>query len=612
MAQENIFDPLSTHRSIRILILHPSPRDSALEGFLHEVSIDDNVGYEALSYAWGDVDTTGRTCITCSEKRIPITPNCSTALVHLRREDEPRALWVDAICIDQTSIQEKNHQIPLMGDIYRNAMHTLMWLGEGTLEAKETLKDILLLSARRVSEDAKSGNEEAEPIVEEIIQTFKSMPDAEYNKMLQRTLSRAKAHILDQPYFHRMWTIQEAALSQSPEIVVGDRMLSWSSFMGVVDGNTFMDHLSGTPAGCHIHAQRIIEATQHVEAQWLTTSKATIYVSILLQAARSHGCRDKRDKVYALYSILNACLPGALPKPDYARPWTEVFTNIAVTIIDLEHGSLEFLKGAPSPHHALELPSWVPDWCDNQWFRWPTPPSPVLYKQTNNVIFDGLKLSTQSILIGYIEETEPDSSQLGKELLHRPAATSLVHGWMKSKNWSKILVQNLNFSAWLEHVPQHVFRELILRMGEGADWSLHAPDYSVWRGILTTEFKEIIDETDRFNPEGVAWHVNRPMQIPDQDWEVLGWSLLLAYHLLHDDRNPLLFSLDTGYLGFSVNALETGDLVAVLPGTHYPALLRPCQNKDGHSLIGFVWVFGVMDDEIECLGTFNRIKITIL
>jgi hypothetical protein len=37
--------------------------------------------------------------------------------------------WIDAICIDQSSITERNHQVSLMGDIYSKAMWVVAWLG---------------------------------------------------------------------------------------------------------------------------------------------------------------------------------------------------------------------------------------------------------------------------------------------------------------------------------------------------------------------------------------------------------------------------------------------------------------------------------------------------
>jgi hypothetical protein len=43
------------------------------------------------------------------------------ALRYLRKEDEARILWVDAVCINQQDLGERSAQVNKMGGIYRNA-----------------------------------------------------------------------------------------------------------------------------------------------------------------------------------------------------------------------------------------------------------------------------------------------------------------------------------------------------------------------------------------------------------------------------------------------------------------------------------------------------------
>jgi len=64
-----------------------------------------------------------------------VTDNCLTALRYLRPKKKARTLWVDAICIDQSSINERNHQVKLMGDVYKLARRVLIWLGEGDADS---------------------------------------------------------------------------------------------------------------------------------------------------------------------------------------------------------------------------------------------------------------------------------------------------------------------------------------------------------------------------------------------------------------------------------------------------------------------------------------------
>lgn len=44
-------------------------------------------------------------------------------------------LWIDAICINQSSMEERGHQVQLMGDVYSKAQRTWIWLGESTPES---------------------------------------------------------------------------------------------------------------------------------------------------------------------------------------------------------------------------------------------------------------------------------------------------------------------------------------------------------------------------------------------------------------------------------------------------------------------------------------------
>jgi hypothetical protein len=139
---------LTSPRSIRVLKLLPSTEfDSLLEANLAETSLDDplnsgsNTSYEALSYVWGS--RVGTEPFVCDGKVLLVTPNCQSALRHLRQKSGSRILWVDAICIDQesgeASVRERNAQVSLMGEIYAKAIRTLCWLGQGTDFTQEAM-----------------------------------------------------------------------------------------------------------------------------------------------------------------------------------------------------------------------------------------------------------------------------------------------------------------------------------------------------------------------------------------------------------------------------------------------------------------------------------------
>lgn len=83
--------------------------------------------YAALSYVWGSRDAD--VSITVSGEQFDVSANLAEALRCLRHKDVPRAMWIDAICINQFDDAEKSAQVAMMGDIYRNAADVLIFLG---------------------------------------------------------------------------------------------------------------------------------------------------------------------------------------------------------------------------------------------------------------------------------------------------------------------------------------------------------------------------------------------------------------------------------------------------------------------------------------------------
>jgi len=108
--------------------LQPGKFEDGIKVELAEVSLANPPLYEALSYVWGS--PTAKTPISCHGKDLLVTPNCIIAMRRLRNEKKQRVLWIDAICIDQSSMNERSQQVGLMGDVYSKARRTILWLGE--------------------------------------------------------------------------------------------------------------------------------------------------------------------------------------------------------------------------------------------------------------------------------------------------------------------------------------------------------------------------------------------------------------------------------------------------------------------------------------------------
>ena len=115
---------------IRVLHLRQGAGDDPINVKLQVVSLDDRPYYEVLSYVWGDQSVTKR--ISVDGILFQATVNLFGFLHCLRLVNKDRLLWADAICIDQSSRQEKSHQIGLMTRIYRQAYAAHVWFGAST------------------------------------------------------------------------------------------------------------------------------------------------------------------------------------------------------------------------------------------------------------------------------------------------------------------------------------------------------------------------------------------------------------------------------------------------------------------------------------------------
>jgi len=76
-------------------------------------SVDYALDYRAVSYEWGDPCYTDG--ILVDGKLFTVRANLWNFLAQARRERFFGTLWIDAICINQTDIEERSSQVAIMG-----------------------------------------------------------------------------------------------------------------------------------------------------------------------------------------------------------------------------------------------------------------------------------------------------------------------------------------------------------------------------------------------------------------------------------------------------------------------------------------------------------------
>ena len=94
---------------------------------MHEVAIDSEKPYEALSYTWEPVKN--QRCIEIDGRCLIVGKTLFAALFHLQDSEKSRWLWIEAIRIHQAEVSERNHQVALMRNFYTYAKPAIVWLG---------------------------------------------------------------------------------------------------------------------------------------------------------------------------------------------------------------------------------------------------------------------------------------------------------------------------------------------------------------------------------------------------------------------------------------------------------------------------------------------------
>ncbi len=361
------YHPLpTTARYIRVMRLHPGHEDEPLRCALHNIDLDDPEildRYWALSYTWGDASDTCDMSVRCCEGEyytFAITRTLAAALQQLRRSDKWTSLWVDQICIDQSSLTERQTQVTLMKSIYEKASKVIAWLGPAADDS-----DLAILKLKETS--AMLGD----------------YHDSDYFKMTRNLIS-AGPKILGEPepdmvrawqavnalfsrsWWERIWILQEASALDFEDTLVtcGSKELpfldlTWCLLLFEVIELEFyrIEELKFLGDVYTADVRRIIRFKNERHGN----RRRRIFD--LLSEFGINQASDHRDKINSLLSFASdVCDPGYELVADYSCPTTAMFTNLVIWHAR-KYKNLDFLAycyntAPPLPGH----PRWVPEW----------------------------------------------------------------------------------------------------------------------------------------------------------------------------------------------------------------------------------------------------------
>ena len=130
------------HQSIRLVDILPGPPEHDVHVHMDVYNAEEEAfKYEALSYVWGNPEPAQYIFITREETgdnntkvkikvKVKVGPSLHAALVALRpRDGDGRRIWIDAVCLNQTSTAEKSKEVQKMGRIYSQAKTVHVFLG---------------------------------------------------------------------------------------------------------------------------------------------------------------------------------------------------------------------------------------------------------------------------------------------------------------------------------------------------------------------------------------------------------------------------------------------------------------------------------------------------
>ena len=199
-----IYSPLSlAGNEIRLFLLDPGDHNERISGRLRHVSLDDDIQYTALSYVWGDPSVTRP--INLDGYSFDVTTNLKSALLHLRHRTQLKNLWIDAICINQSDLTERNKQILLMGNIYQRAQSVEVWLGLGTANSDSAMKLVEELGSIPASVDEWLRYGLKNEYTNQFIDVFE--------RQGSRTLESLD-NLFCRPWWTRVWVVQEVSVAK--------------------------------------------------------------------------------------------------------------------------------------------------------------------------------------------------------------------------------------------------------------------------------------------------------------------------------------------------------------------------------------------------------------
>ncbi|KAF2186241.1 hypothetical protein K469DRAFT_706906 [Zopfia rhizophila CBS 207.26] len=659
MSSPYSFSPLKKERKeIRLISLHPGTLHQDIKCTTSVVSLLDNPKYETLSYVWGDATKTAPIHLNGHEHHS--TTNLVTALRYLREGiQEPRVLWIDALCINQFDNIEKSWQVSMMSSIYASCRTGNIWLGP-EMDGND-LNHAGWFSLWRMNPGIDIMMQQTLGLIYELAKDkhlddiyLLDLREGEWDPCdNDPSLALQGINVLlHRPWWERVWVVQEAVLPPKTVVTVGYLQLEWKDFTDAA--KNFAKHSGGC---CRDVQDRIKGYDRSYLHRFYNAVDPIAVLQIKLQIKRQMKnpppehipdfleifysfCDRKatitKDKFYSLLGLVGESDDVIRPiTVDYSISETDMCRQLTTAL--LKTGSLNVLVGDQSLKTLPNLPSWVKD------FTITLTPEVQKYKERNRYmhhrLFHAFQLLNPSI---YTKDVEPkflpdDILALKgvyvdevKVVVGKPYPdqmvlnTGYIWPWLIAledsvddpgddyDNTFPIKVsegQNLKEAFWRTMLGEHTF----VRRSRSTSDATVAPEggmLDVTEGIAEVTMEDKTEGLAEISTAKADFMTIRRLERRDLE-ELVEWLPTMWQNPRHENFTALEgamlatvvgrgFVIGTnGYFGLVPRETKVGDELWVLHGGRVPFVLR--RERDGSDrlrrIVGDCFIHGIMDGE---------------
>ncbi|KAK8091275.1 Heterokaryon incompatibility protein 6- OR allele [Apiospora phragmitis] len=501
----------STRDEIRVLLLQPAENhDDPVFCSLHHLRLGQQEEFEPLSYCWGDSDKTEDVTIDVepvggSSLSIPVAQSIVEALRQLRLPDKARRLWIDQLCINQSDRGEKTQQVGLMARVYSEASMVHIWLGaadRATAAALAVVRDIYNNDRETVcigGEGCRCTGTRHIVGLQHLKKRFKNRrgPGASYQgdlgAIFQRhlrtwsgevrqsasplkgspTLSQLLSCLFSNPWFRRVWVIQEALCPSRAVVRCGPELVPWDE---VIHANNILSSIEFAANHPYNLAPAVtmpsvwnvlLESRQTPEC--IACADGRMCILCVFLHGLSLQATVAQDKLFALLPVgretaadqqeeerdKRQVIPQPL-RPDYATPIGTVMAD--------------FTRWWIAEYLSLDILSWTHCQPGRTWRRTSHDAcQPELSSPTWALGVDGKHTWGEAALLNEHRYTASDDSIPDLELITQPLAGVNSGGGggehrdrlqLKLRGYQICEIQEITYLALDNHIPAPAFKNI--------------------------------------------------------------------------------------------------------------------------------------------------------